>query len=70
MKLPAVPPTSFDDLTLNFEAIEQQGLFSGSGAPTFFSKKGDYYFRRDTPGTAGQMIYVNTADGVNWTGIV
>lgn len=69
MKL-TVPVTSFDDITLNFEQIEAQGIHTGTGVPAFQARKGDLYFRRDTPSTANQRVYINTADGANWTGII
>ena len=70
MKLPAVPAHSFDDATLNFEALEASGLYWGSGAPTFTppSKTVSFYFRKDTPTTVNQRLYVYT--GSAWTGIL
>lgn len=70
MKLPHIPVTSFEDATYNFEVLQGQGFFTGQGAPTFPALKGNVYFRKDTPTVANQFIYVNTADGVHWTGKV
>lgn len=40
-------------------------LMAGSGAPTSSAPQGSVYFRND--GTGGdQIMYVNTAVGVNW----
>ena len=61
---------SFEDVTRNFEQIEQQGIYSGTGAPAFVPSdgKGAVYFRRDTPGTVNQRIYIWS--GSAWTGIL
>lgn len=69
MKL-SLPVLDLDDATRNFEQIQRQGLYSGVGAPAFQASEGDFYLRRDTPSTANQRVYVNTADGSNWTGIL
>jgi hypothetical protein len=46
----------------------------GSGAPAIAGAVGDYYFRRDTPGTANQRIYICTVAGgagaATWVGIL
>ncbi len=45
------------------------GMYSGNGAPNVVgSVAGDYYFRKDTPSTANQRIYVATAANT-WIGI-
>ncbi len=42
-------------------------LWGGSGVPpTSLGSGGDYFFRTDTPGTAGQRLYVKTAPST-WT---
>jgi len=45
-------------------------LYSGTGTPTISANKGDLYIRTDTPGTANQRLYINTATGSSWSGIV
>lgn len=70
MKLLFLPVESFEDITRNFEQVQQQAIFTGSGVPTLQAPKGSYYLRTDTPSTANQRIYVNTAVGSNWTGIL
>ena len=69
VKLPFREIHSFEDITRNFEALETQNIYTGTGAPTFTAVKGSYYFRTDTPTVANQRIYVNTT-GSAWTGIV
>lgn len=70
MKLPANPPAAWSDLELNFTALENQGIFVGDGVPTMVADQGNIYFRTDDPTTSGHRIYINTASGSNWTGIV
>lgn len=50
-------------------AVAQTGrIFQGSGAPANVNgADGDFYFRTDTPGTAGQRLYARSA-GV-WTAV-
>ena len=58
------------DAQANFEQIETQfGVQVLTGAPTFNAQGGDYYFRKDTPGTANQRLYV-CSGGSTWTGIL
>jgi hypothetical protein len=64
------PPGEWDDLRLNFDAIERQLIFTGIGAPGMYAPPGAFYLNQATPGTAGQRIYFNTAEGVHWTGVV
>jgi len=78
------PPFEWEDLELDFTAIEQEfgnvegtlaflkGLqfYSGTGAPTVSAPGGSYYFNHATPGAAGARIYFNTATGVNWIGVL
>lgn len=70
MKLPARVVGSLADAQLNFEAIERQGIFVGTGVPAFVAKKGNVFIRTDDPTTANHRVYINTADGSNWTGIL
>jgi hypothetical protein len=50
-------------------AGSSSALWGGAGAPASGSgNNGDYYIRSDTPGTAGQRIYVKS--GGAWVGIV
>lgn len=64
------PVESFEDVQHNFDLIQQQGVFVGDGVPTFVARKGNYFLRRDDPTTANHRVYINTADGSNWTGIL
>ena len=59
---------SFEDATRNFEQIEAAGMYSGFGAPTFVPPAVSLYFRRDTPTTANQRLYIWT--GSAWSGIL
>jgi hypothetical protein len=70
VQLPVVPVHSFEDVTLDMEALQGSGIFWGSGAPTFIpaAKAVSFYFRKDTPTVANQRIYIYT--GSAWTGIV
>lgn len=45
-------------------------IYSGSGVPAFAANQGDVYIRTDDPTTSGHRVYMNTAIGSSWTGIV
>ena len=70
MKFPYRPTDDFEGTTNNFEFLETSGIFWGSGAPTFTpdSNRVSFYFRKDTPGTVNQRIYIY--NGSAWVGIV
>jgi hypothetical protein len=59
-------------LCLATPSLSQQSgqMYAGSGAPSNGdgTNNGTFYFRHDTPGTAGQRIYVKS--GGSWVGIV
>lgn len=69
MKLKALPVHSFEDATIDFEQIQAQGFYSGTGAPTMVTGQPSLYFRKDTLGTVNQRIYVSAGTGT-WTGIL
>jgi hypothetical protein len=59
---------SWDDVALTLPAVVETHLAAmipqaGSGAPAIAGTAGDYYFRKDTPATVGQRIYVCTVSG-------
>lgn len=55
--------------SLEFLVAGGGSLWNGSGAPpNTLGVAGDYYFRTDTPTTANQRIYVNSAG--TWVGIL
>lgn len=64
------PVRSLEDCQHNFDQIQQQQIFAGTGVPTFVAKAGSLFLRKDDLTTANHRIYINTADGVNWTGIL
>lgn len=73
MKFPFREVHGFEDTTRNFEFMEQSGIYWGTGAPAFVPQENQqghcaFFFRRDTPGTANQRIYV--WNGTTWTGIL
>ena len=60
---------SLEDAQRNFEQIEQQNTYTGSGAPTFIptNKAVSYYFRMDPSlGANTRLYYFN---GTSWAGI-
>lgn len=67
-KADELPPFLSSELG-NIQRAIVDGLSSGPGVPNDLSgTDGNFYFRTDTPGAAGQMIYQKVA-GV-WTPIV
>ena len=70
MDLPFPLVEDFNSVQRNFEAIQDQVPYSGTGAPTFTprNKQVVYYWRTDTPSTANQRLYVFT--GSAWVGIL
>ena len=54
---------------LQIKTLGGPTLYGGDGAPaTALGADGDYYFRRDTPGTANQRLYVKASG--SWSGVV
>lgn len=55
---------------ISSESSGPVSLSSGQGVPSFPAAAGAFFLRTDTPSTVNQRLYVNTAAGSNWTGIL